>query len=109
MSVVIRHLTVDEVAAELGRSTYWVYRNWRDLVAKRRMPRPVSGADGGGTLAWSAAHFYAWLDRDLPPELKAAATAYRAAAAAYVVSHIDDDEQRAAAASRARLDQRFAR
>lgn len=104
--MMLRHLTAAELAAELGRSVDWLYDNWGRLVAEKRLPPPVSGADGGA-LAWSAAQVYAMLDRDLPPRIQAAAAAYRAAAAAYVTTHIDPSDARAQAASRARLDRRL--
>ena len=103
--IAIRHLTADEVAAELGRSADWLYRQWPVLVRDKGLPPPVAERP----LAWSAAQFFVWLDRDLTPQQQAATAAYRAAAAAYVLSHIDPDAGRDIDASRARLDRRFAR
>lgn len=71
-----RALTDREVAGELGRSADWLHRNWRGLVAGKKMPAPIHEQ---GALVWPAAHFYAWLDRDLPPALRASAAAFRAA------------------------------
>jgi predicted DNA-binding transcriptional regulator AlpA len=75
-----RSLTALQVAAELGRSRDWLYEHWRDLVAREKMPPPVGEA---GCLAWNAAQFYAWLDRDLTLAQRAACAAYRAAMDAY--------------------------
>lgn len=75
----MRTLTAAQVAAELGRSKEWLYDNHARLAREKKMPPPVSE---GGTLAWSAAQFYAWLDRTLPKELRQAAAAFRAAYAA---------------------------
>lgn len=104
--MILRHLTLAELAAELGRSPDWLYRHWRDLVAKKKLPKPLSGFEDG-PLAWSAAQVYAYLDRDLPAHLKCVVAAYRAAAAAYDASHADPDEAVTLAAARARLDARF--
>lgn len=102
----MRSLNVAEVAAEMGRSTQWVYTHWRRLAAKEGMPMPVRGEDP--PLMWSAAQFYAWLDRDLPEKLKASAAAFRAAAAAYV-NRDDANEAADIDAARAELDRRFSR
>ena len=75
-----RSLTALQVAAELGRSRDWLYENWRGLVAREKMPMPVGES---GCLAWNAAQFYAWLDRDLTVAQRAACAAYRAAMDAY--------------------------
>lgn len=75
-----RSLTATQVAAELGRSRDWLYDHWRNLVAHEKMPPPVGEA---GCLAWNSGQFYAWLDRDLAPQQRAAAAAYRAAMDAY--------------------------
>ncbi len=72
-----RALTAADVAAELGRSTGWLYENWRDLAADHDMPRPLH--DGTPPLAWSAAQFYAWQDKELPANIKHLAAAIRAA------------------------------
>jgi predicted DNA-binding transcriptional regulator AlpA len=100
-----RALTLTEVAAELGRSPSWLQSNWKKMVARHGMPAPVIE---GGLLSWSAAQFYAWLDRDLPDELRPVAAAYRAAlaAAADPASRISADEN---AAWRDHLDRKFAR
>lgn len=82
------HLTAAELAAELGVSRDWVYRNWPTECA-RGMPMPVRD---GGNLAWNRAQFYAWLDRDLDEKTRVAAMAYRAAAAAAAgAPHTHDD------------------
>lgn len=73
-------LTAAELAAELGREVNWIYANWRELAANKKLPRPLHG--GTKPLAWSRAHVYAYLDKDLPAALRANAAAIRAAAAA---------------------------
>lgn len=75
-----RSLTATQVAAEFGRSRDWLYAHWQRLVASEKMPPPVQE---DGCLAWNAAQFYAWLDRDLTPPQRAACAAYRAAMDAY--------------------------
>lgn len=102
----LRHLTADELAGELGRTTDWLYRNWRRLASTGRIPKPIMGANGGD-LAWSAAQVYAFLDHDLTPPQQAAAAAFRAAAAAYVTSRTDPHAERQIAADADALDQRF--
>lgn len=84
----MRALTADQVAAELGRSKEWLYDNWERECREKKMPRPLHE---GGTLVWSAAQFYAWLDRDLAKELKPMAAAIRAAVVAASQSPEDDE------------------
>ncbi|MFP3921950.1 MAG: hypothetical protein ACLFU3_09625 [Dichotomicrobium sp.] len=100
-----RALTLNEVAAELGRSPSWLASNWKKLVARHGMPAPVIE---GGLLSWSAAQLYAWMDRDLPDDLKPVAAAYRAAlaAAADPSARITADETQA---WRDHLNRKFAR
>jgi len=74
-------LSLPELAAELGRSANWLGRNWRGLVEANKIPSPLHEANGGA-LVWSRAQVYAYLDRDLPDELKCAAAAIRAGLAA---------------------------
>lgn len=102
----VRHLTAAELAGELGRSTDWLYRNWRELVDTGRIPAPIMGREGG-ELAWSAAQVYALFDADLTPPQRAAAAAYRAAAAAYVSTRLDPHAAQQIAADADALDQRF--
>jgi predicted DNA-binding transcriptional regulator AlpA len=73
-------LSAEDVAEELNRSVSWLYVNWRGLVSDHQMPPPL--LNGQSPLSWSRAQIYAWLDRDLPKDMKQAAAAYRAAAAA---------------------------
>ena len=73
------HLTIDDVANELGRSRDWMYRNWPTLVAKDQMPKPI----GKHPLVWNDAQIYAWIDRQLDPNMKAASAAMRAAISSY--------------------------
>lgn len=102
----MRALTAEQVAAELGRSKEWLYDNWKQMVRKQKMPKPT--IDNGGGLAWSAAQFYAWLDRDLSKEMKAAAAAFRAAFEAYSRHNIAGDNEAAEIDRwKAMLDQRF--
>lgn len=100
-------LSAGELAEELRRSERWLYDRWRDLCKKHGMPAPLLA--GATPLTWSRAQIYAWLDRDLTPQQRLAAQAYRAAAAAAAgARHIPadtliEDEHRAA------LDRRFAK
>lgn len=71
---------VDELAAELGRSTSWLYDHWRAEVDAGRLPPPLH--NGAAPLVWSRAHVYATLDRPLKRDGRIAAAAWRAAAAA---------------------------
>lgn len=103
----VRALLADEVAAELGRSLDWLYRNRHRLVRERKFPAPILEGDRG-ELAWSAAQVYAWLDRDLTPPQRAAAAAYRAAAAAYVDARRDPGTTATIVRDAADLDRQFA-
>lgn len=98
-------LNAAQVAAQFGRSADWLYDNWRDLVAAKRLPAPISETGG---LAWNAAQVYAVLDRGLTREQRALAAAYRAALTAATASRATLDEDDAVAAGRARLAARFA-
>lgn len=71
----MKALSAEQIASELGRSLEWLYDNHKRLARDKKMPRPIF-ADG--TLRWNAAQFYAWLDRDLPKDQKAAVAALRA-------------------------------
>lgn len=102
----IRHLTAPELAAELGRSADWLYNEWARLVAEKKLPPPISGSDGG-KLAWSAAQVYAYLDRDLPPPLRAYAAAFRAASVTFVATLAQPSRAVDIAEAEARLDRRF--
>jgi hypothetical protein len=100
-------LTAEEAAEELGRSVSWLYANWDGLVTRLGMPMPLLSAKP--PLTWSRAQFYAWLDKDLPKDMKLAAQAYRAAAAAAAgVRHVPAATLRDAE-DRAALDRRYAR
>lgn len=70
-------MTLDELAQELGRSADWVHRNWREQMVKKKLPRPLN--DGIKPLAWSRAHVYAFLDKDLTAGQRAIAAAFRLA------------------------------
>lgn len=100
----MRALTCDDVADELGRTTSWLYKNWADLVANG-MPAPLH-KDGG--LAWSAAQFYAWLDSDLPPDLRLATAAIRAAIEAAKSTPRAPTDDAAIERWKERIDNRFA-
>lgn len=96
------HMTVTELADELGRSTSWLYEHWRTLSRRERMPHPLH--TGASPMVWSRAQIYAWLDRGLSREQRLAAAAYRAAAAAAAgTRHVSADAM-ADDESRARLD-----
>ena len=73
-------LSADELAEELGRSVAWLYGKWDVLVSQHGLPMPLLAAKP--PLTWSRAQVYAWLDKDLPKDMRLAAQAYRAAAAA---------------------------
>lgn len=105
----MKALTADQVAAELGRPKEWLYDNWRKLVRDKKMPKPLHD---GGVLSWSAAQFYAWLDRDLPKDQKTAVAALRAVHQAATLAYAGhdpraDNEQAEIEAWKAGLDRRF--
>lgn len=102
----MRALSVDEVAAELGRSVDWLHRHWRGMVDEKKLPPPLPG---GGALAWSAAQLYAVLDKPLTREQRALAAAFRAAEAVARQAGGGLDDQDEIEASRARITARFAR
>jgi predicted DNA-binding transcriptional regulator AlpA len=103
----MRPLTADQVAAEFGRSKDWLYDNHARLAREQKMPKPLHD---GGELAWDPAQFYAWKDRGLPKELRAAAAAYRAAFAAYAGHDAKaDDEETEIARWKHGLDTRYAK
>lgn len=52
-----RYLDMRALAAELGRSTAWLYRNWRRCVAERLIPPPL---DAPGRRRWDRAELDAW-------------------------------------------------
>lgn len=85
----MKALTADQVAGELGRSKEWLYDNHKRLTRDKKMPRPIVE---GGTLSWNHAQFYAWLDRDLPKDQKAAAAALRAVYAAATKAYGGHDQ-----------------
>lgn len=95
------HLTAAELAAELGVSRDWVYRHWSTECA-RGMPMPVRE---NANLIWNRAQIYAWLDRDLAPDQRVAAMAYRAAAAAAAAAGHAHADTTAIERDRAALDQ----
>lgn len=97
-------LTVDELAEELGRSKGWIYEHWRDLCRQHKMPAPLHDEV---PLRWSRAQVYAWIDRGLSREQRAAAAAYRAAAAAAEGSRHTHEREARVADSRARLEARL--
>lgn len=82
-------LTLRDVAAELGRSTDWLKHHWRGEVRAGRLPAPIHERGG---LVWSAPVLHAFLVRDQPPEIQAAAAAYRAALSAALAPPDDDVE-----------------
>lgn len=100
----MRALSLDEVAAELGRSPAWLRAHWERLCLGQKLPRPIHEM---GTLVWSAPGFYAWLDRGLSKEQRAVAAAYRAAFDA--AGDLAGPDRARLADARARLDSRFVR
>jgi len=75
----MKPLSARDVAEELGRSTEWLYANWRKLKDDENLPAPISGGGRGSELKWSAVQFYMWMDKDLPKALRDSCAAYRAA------------------------------
>lgn len=74
-------LTVRETAKLIGRSADWLYRNWRHLHGTDGFPPPILSHSGkGGGLTWSRLQVYAWLDRELAPELAERVAVLRLAA-----------------------------
>lgn len=98
-------LSADDLAEELNRSVSWLYENWRELVSTEKMPAPL--LNGRAPLSWSRAQIYAWLDRDLPKDIKLAAAAYRAAAAAAANTRHTPRSVLQDAEDQAALDQRY--
>lgn len=78
-------LTVDELAAEIGRKSSWVYDNWKSEAQAGRLPKPLH--DGRAPLVWSRAQVIACIDRDLTRPARITAQAYRAALAAAEEAH----------------------
>lgn len=101
-----RVLTAADVGRELGRTADWVHRHWHDLVAEKKIPEPI--LDNSGHVTWSAAQFYAFLDRKLTRAQRAAAAAYRIALDSVLQAAEDTDDRDDIARDRAVLDQRFA-
>ena len=100
-----RALSAADVGREFGRTAEWVHKNWRELVASKKIPAPIIES---GHVTWSAAQFYAFIDRKLTAAQRAAAAAYRIAENAAATPQ-DLDQIDAIAADRHILDQRFAR
>lgn len=97
-------LTAEEVAAQFGHSRTWIYENWRRLVAEKRLPPPLEEA---GHLVWSAAQVYAYLDKDLPENLRALTAAHRAAMDAAAAAPKNFANDQTVESHRAALDARF--
>lgn len=72
----VRAMTMGEVARELGWSYKRFREGWRQLVNQEKLPAPLLGAEPP---RWSAAQMYAFLDKKLTKQQRAAAAAYRAA------------------------------
>ena len=100
-----RALTVEEVAAEFGRSKAWIYENWKRLVKDGIIPPPIIEA---GHLVWSAAQLYAYLDKGLPPKFHALVAAHRAALDAALAAPADRIAGDEAERWRGHLNRRFA-
>ncbi|WP_414462926.1 hypothetical protein [Hyphomicrobium sp. DY-1] len=98
-----RSLTAADVGREFGRTAEWVHANWRELVKEKKIPAPILES---GHVTWSAAQFYAILDRKLTAQQRAVAAAFRIAQDAALTPQ-DLDQLDAIAADRAALDQRF--
>lgn len=70
-----RPLTLEDLALEYGRTRTWMADNWSDLVAKGKLPKPMTDR----TPVWDAAQVYALRDKDLTPQQRIVAAAFRAA------------------------------
>lgn len=97
-------LTADELAETLGRKPGWIYDHWSDLVARKRMPKPLHDA---APLIWDRAQIYAWLDRALPAADRAAAAAYRAALEAAHATLREHTGDAAVTAARRQMDEKY--
>lgn len=100
-------LTVDELAAELGRSTKWVYLEWGRLCGRERMPMPLH--NGASPLVWDRAQIMAWKDKPLTLQQRALAAAFRCAAEAAEGQLLTHNGNARVAADKAALDQMFGR
>jgi len=58
------------VARRLGHNPEWLHRNKAALIAAHGFPPPVPGCGN----RWDPLSIDAWLDRQMPPELRPAAT-----------------------------------
>jgi len=59
-------LNTRQVAARLGRTLNWFYRNKKRLENEHEFPHPVGGCGG----RWDPAAIDAWLDRQMPARLR---------------------------------------
>lgn len=100
-------LTVEELAEEIGRKPTWLYDNWREEVAAKRLPAPLNGSRA--PLTWDRAQVHAVRDKALTPAERFAAAAIRAAYAAAEEQRLTHGGAQRIAADRAALDQRFGR
>lgn len=89
----MRALTAAETAALLGRQPRWLADNWQLWHKAKKFPRPIQEH---GTLVWDAAQVFAWLDRDLSPQMRATAAAFRAALTAAGSSSVQIEDELAA-------------
>lgn len=69
-------LSAADTAAAINRTTDWFYANWPRLVKDHGFPVPIMGER---PYAWDPTHVEAWLDRDLPDELRARVAQLRGA------------------------------
>jgi predicted DNA-binding transcriptional regulator AlpA len=65
-----RLLNPREVAGKLGRSPVWFTRHKDELYAQK-FPRPVLGDCEHGRPRWDESAIDAWLDMQMPQELRA--------------------------------------
>ena len=59
-------LSLEQTAAELGRSADWLQRNWPDLVKTQGFPLPLHDTK---PYCWAPEHIEAWKDRRLTEAL----------------------------------------
>jgi hypothetical protein len=101
-SMATQALTINDVAAELGRSAAWVYAN------AHKLPEPIIS---DGKMTWSAPAFYAWMDQKVPENLKPLTAVYRALMAVAAMPRDAMQQQltteAAEEADRAKLNARF--
>jgi hypothetical protein len=100
----LRAMTIDDLAAELGRTREWLSDHWRRMVKEKKLPAPLLER---GSPTWDRAQVYAVRDKALPPAARPMAAAFRAAMDAAHATPEDAAYHDEEAADRRRLDARF--